>query len=268
MAKPRKRFNPRKQVGRAAGAGEFARRMALASTLRLPADRQDMAAVAMRAALLSMHDQYSPIAFNRVSHFYRVGRIIANELGIPLLSSACDSAWQVLNDLYDSADNRPVPTAEQYRALGLLIDALEVLLPELPEPLWDLAEATSQENLLQRMTDQYVKQPAWARSAAVAVLAGKTVKALAATLGRPESEVSEHVRVVGAILYTLNDDSTLPFPGNVTQLRRLRPQLLPVAVRHEHAIANLLPQEILISGGYGQESKQVLSCDRRLEMVQ
>lgn len=99
-----------------------------------------------------------------------------------------------------------------------------------------MADESSRETIKARMTEQYLLLPEWARLAAIDVLSGKTVKDLAANLERSEKEVSENVRIAGAILYTLRADSTLPFPSNVTKLRKLGEQLLPVAAQYELAI--------------------------------
>lgn len=238
MSKPRKKYNPRK-FERTGWAGEsenaFAKVFALASTERLSQQEIDSLSLSMLLQMQTMRTSWCPVAFNMLGHFYRVARIVSTEMKIRLLAEACDAAWRVLQDLYH-ADGKPVPTDSQHAVLRYMLDALLVLLPEIPLPLWKMAEDSSRETVKARMTEQYLLLPEWARLAAIDVLSGKTVKDLAADLQRPEKEVSENVRIAGAILYTLKADSSIPFPANVTMLRKLGEQLLPVAAVYEQAI--------------------------------
>lgn len=239
MSKPRKKYNPRKLPRSWAGESEaFAKAFALASTERLSPDEISTITMAMLMPLDVMRAHWCPASFNMASHVYRVARIVATGLNLRLLAEACDAARHVLHELYDD-DGKPVLTQQQYGTLRYMADALLLLLPEIPRPLWVQADETSRETVKQRMLKQYLLLPDWARQAAVDVLAGKTVRELAASSGRPERDVSEHVRIAGAILYSLHGDSTLPFPDNVTKLRRLGPQLLPVAAAHELAITQM-----------------------------
>lgn len=238
MSKPRKKYNPRK-FQRTGWAGEsenvFARAFALASTERLSQQEIDSLSLSMLLPLDTMRTTWCPASFNLISHFYRVARIVATEMKIGLLTEACDAAWRVLHDLYET-DGKPVPTASQYDVLRYMLDALLVLLPDIPLPVWKMADESSRETIKTRMTEQYLLLPEWARLAAIDVLSGKTVKDLAANLERTEKEVSENVRIAGAILYTLRADSSIPFPSTVTKLRKLGEQLLPVAAQYELAI--------------------------------
>ncbi|SUX30183.1 hypothetical protein [Chromobacterium vaccinii] len=240
MSKPRKKYNPRKQRQVWAGESEnaFAKVFVLASTERLSQQEINSLSLSMLMSLDTLRSSWCPTSFNLIGHFYRVARIVATEMKIGLLNDACDAAWRVLQDLHET-DGNPVPTADQYDVLRYLLDALLALLPEIPLPLWVMAEESSRESIKLRMTEQYMLLPEWARLAAIDVLSGKTVKDLAATLERTEKEVSENVRTAGAILYTLRADSTLPFPSNVTKLRKLGEQLLPVAAQYELAIKQL-----------------------------
>ncbi|MBN3005611.1 hypothetical protein JW897_17905 [Chromobacterium alkanivorans] len=239
MSKPRKKYNPRKvRRGWAGESDAFVKAFTLASTERLAAHEINSISLSMLAPLDVMRTSWCPVSFNMVAHVYRVARIVATEMDIQLLAQACDDTWRILNELY-ATEGKPVPTAEQWDALRFMADALLVLLPEIPRPFWVQADESSRETVKTRMLEQYLLLPEWARRAAIDVLAGKTVKDLAANLKRPEKDVSEHVRSAGAILYTLHGDGTLQFPDNVTKLRKLGAQLLPVAALHEKAILEM-----------------------------
>lgn len=240
MSKPRKKYNPRKQRQVWAGESEnaFAKVFALASTERLSQQEISSLGLSMLLPLDTLRTSWCPASFNLTGHFYRVSRIVATEMKIGLLTEACDAAWRVLQDLYET-DGNPILTASQYDVLRYMLDALLVLLPEIPLPLWVMADESSRETIKARMTEQYLLLPEWARLATIDVLSGKTVKDLAANIERSEKEVSENVRITGAILYTLRADSTIPFPSNVTKLRKLGEQLLPVAAQYELAIKQI-----------------------------
>lgn len=241
MSKQRKKYNPRKQRRGWAGESEnaFAKVVALASAERLSQQEIDSLTLSMLMPMETLRTSWCPIAFNMIGHFYRVARIVSTEMKIRLLSETCDAAWRVLHDLYET-EGKPVPNESQHGVLRYMLNALLVLMPEIPLPLWVMAEESSRETVKARMTEQYLLLPEWARLAAIDVLSGKTVKELAANLQRPDKEVSENVRIAGAILYTLKADSSIPFPANVTMLRKLGDQLLPVAAVYEQVIRDQL----------------------------
>lgn len=240
MSKPRKQYNPRRwqRVAWAGGADQIQRTLNLASTERLRAEEIDRIDLTLIGSLLIMQDGFCPVAYNMLTHTYRVARVIADDMRVHGLSLRCTQAWDVLHTLYETPGN-PALSLDQYAILDELRAALVTLLPEVPRPEWDMAQASSREQLQENMMATFSTMPKWAHEGMLSIMAGQTVAALAKQLGMPQSVVSGHIRAAAAVVHCLHPDKGVPFPSSITMLRQHGLAMRPTAEHLCHVVNQL-----------------------------
>ncbi len=239
MSKPRKRYNPRKTPA-SDGQTVLARLLVTADADRLSAGEIMKLEISTLASIEALRTQWCPTSYNNCTHYYRVARAIDDGMKVGGLAAICDAAWVVLQDIYARPEQRPILSPEQLAVLSRMMQAIWALLPEVPRALWETADKMSREVVARLVTEQYLKLAPWVRHAGIDVMRGHTVKAIAERIGRSERQVSQEVRMVGVIAYTLNEDTGVAFPENITTLRKVGKDLLPtvaaleMAIKHTH----------------------------------
>ncbi|MCG9124264.1 hypothetical protein LH460_06210 [Laribacter hongkongensis] len=216
-----------------AGIDTIQKTLAKSSRERLSGTELMLLEIQMLSPLDVMKNRYCPAAFNAVSHTCRVARILASEMSIWMLGQAVDAASAALHELFGSEEEKPVATRTQMDKLDEMVGLLLVVMPEVPRPLWMLADHSARETILRRMVGQYMQRPYWARHAAIDIMMGIDQARLAEQASISVFTVEDEMLTVAAILYAIKGDSTLPFPDSIDQLRAMKDELMPVASLYE-----------------------------------
>lgn len=235
-SKPRKRYNPHKQAQRAATHDVTATDVITLKIAGLDAATVQRHQTTMLSALDTLRHQWDVNAFRALTHYYRVGKHIAQTARLPYLRQQANNACQVLTALYDTDNEAPTLDATQYQVLRAYIVLLATtILPTSLRRDWDAANAAAVQDFDLSVGEEYTEIADIWRQAALRVLQGGKVREVATAIGKPEKELASMAVTVGTIGHGLAHDSLLPFPSNVTALRKIAPRVLPIITALEQS---------------------------------
>lgn len=218
--KPRKKYNPNKRrVNGATHMSVLSELLWNSDARRLSDLEQIHVLVSMNSAWDDARRNYSPGAFNLLGHFYRLGKGIAHGMNMTNFNAICDEARLALQEYYDSDGREPIPDHLAAR-IEPMIDGLRILLPEIPLGVYQAAYSGSREVLVEKVHEQFDGLEPECHQVALEVMDGGKVPEIAERSGLTEEQVVTSARVVAAIVYTLLNDLTKPFPTTIALIRK------------------------------------------------
>ncbi|HEX5362355.1 MAG TPA: hypothetical protein VFW49_14915 [Fluviicoccus sp.] len=216
--KPRKKYTPRRVTG-GSHMSVLADVLWNSDSRRLSEMEQIHVLVSMNSAWDEARRDYSPGAFNLLGHFYRVSKGIAYGMHMPNFEAMCDEARNALQEYYDSDDRDPIPDHLAVR-IEPMLEGLRAVLPEIPLGVYQSANSSSREILVEKIHEQFDSLEPECYQVALEVMDGGKVPEIAERSGLTEEQVSTSARTVAAIVYTLINDMTKPFPTTIALIRK------------------------------------------------
>lgn len=256
-SKPRKQYNPRKNMQRienvANGATTNLAATILAKTstmtaanpsgLLLSQPEIDKIMTAVLAAISILSEGWCSAAFRCLTHWYRALNYVGQVTGRNTALQASTCGKRALDELSGTNSDAPTLTEKQYRLLRIMALELMSSLRFTPRENLDLAVRNSVALFEMNLTRDYHKYEPRLRQALVAVIKGDSLKtSLPADIDAVAARNA--IKELGWIVHGLMPNSCLyRMPNSLAELRVIRRGLLQTIEQLEAGAANLAPEE-------------------------